>query len=194
MKLKQTNQRCGSFFQRVALTMVMSLFCVVAFAQKTITGTVVDTNGEPVIGASVMAGKGTGTVTDFNGKFTLKVAENGTIKVSYVGYETQTVSVAGKSDFQITLKEDATTLDDVVVIGYGSVKKRNLTAAVAKMDDKGIRTVRWHVQSKLCKDSWLALPFVRRMPSLVQTPRFVCVVPLLSTPPPTLFMWLMVCL
>ena len=139
MKLKQTNQRCGSFFQRVALTMVMSLFCVVAFAQKTITGTVVDTNGEPVIGASVMAGKGTGTVTDFNGKFTLKVAENGTIKVSYVGYETQTVSVAGKSDFQITLKEDATTLDDVVVIGYGSVKKRNLTAAVAKMDDKGIK-------------------------------------------------------
>lgn len=130
MKLKQ---------RRVLATLVMSLFCLVGFAQKTITGTVVDTSGEPVIGASVLTGKGTGTVTDFNGVFTLKVDENATIKISFVGYETQTVSVAGKTELSITLKEDATTLDDVVVIGYGSVKKRNLTAAVAKMDDKGIK-------------------------------------------------------
>ena len=109
------------------------------FAQKSITGTVVDTSGEPVIGASVVAGKGNGTVTDFDGKFTLKVDEKATLKVSYIGYETQTLSVAGKTEFNIILKEDATTLEDVVVIGYGSVKKRNLTAAVAKMDDKGIK-------------------------------------------------------
>ena len=130
MKLKQ---------RRVLMTLLMSLFCLVGFAQKTIKGTVVDTSGEPVIGASVLTGKGTGTVTDFNGAFTLKVDENATIKISYVGYETQTVSVAGKAELNITLKEDATTLEDVVVIGYGSVKKRNLTAAVAKMDDKGIK-------------------------------------------------------
>ena len=125
--------------QRIVLTLLMSLFCVMGFAQKSITGTVVDTSGEPVIGASVVAGKGNGTVTDFDGKFTLKVDEKATLKVSYIGYETQTLSVAGKTEFNIILKEDATTLEDVVVIGYGSVKKRNLTAAVAKMDDKGIK-------------------------------------------------------
>ena len=125
--------------QKFALTLMMSLFCVMGFAQKSITGSVVDTSGEPVIGASVVAGKGTGTVTDFDGKFTLKVDEKATIKVSYIGYETQTLSVAGQTEFNIVLKEDATTLEDVVVIGYGSVKKRNLTAAVAKMDDKGIK-------------------------------------------------------
>lgn len=131
MKLKQ---------RRVLATLVMSLFCLVGFAQKTITGTVVDTNGEPIIGASVLTGKGAGTVTDFKGEFTLtNVDENATIKISYVGYEAQSVSVVGKTELSITLKEDATTLDDVVVIGYGSVKKRNLTAAVAKMDDKGIK-------------------------------------------------------
>lgn len=124
---------------RIVLTLMMSLVCAIGFAQKTIHGTVVDTSGEPVIGASVVVTKGTGTVTDYNGEFTMKVEENATIKISFVGYETQTVSVAGKTEFNITLKEDAKTLDDVVVIGYGSVKKRNLTAAVAKMDDKGIK-------------------------------------------------------
>ena len=117
----------------------MSLFAVMAFAQKTVMGTVVDVSGEPVIGASVQAGKGTGVITDYDGKFTLKVDENATLKISYVGYVTQTVSVTGKTEINVTLVEDATTLEDVVVIGYGSVKKRNLTAAVAKMDDKGIK-------------------------------------------------------
>ena len=125
--------------RRISLTVVMSLFAVMAFAQKTVMGTVVDVSGEPVIGASVQAGKGTGVITDYDGKFTLKVDENATLKISYVGYVTQTVSVAGKTEINVTLVEDATTLEDVVVIGYGSVKKRNLTAAVAKMDDKGIK-------------------------------------------------------
>ena len=65
--------------QRIVLTLLMSLFCVMGFAQKSITGTVVDTSGEPVIGASVVAGKGNGTVTDFDGKFTLKVDEKATL-------------------------------------------------------------------------------------------------------------------
>jgi len=125
--------------RKISLTLVMSLFAVMAFSQKTITGTVVDTTGEPVIGASVVAEKGVGAVTDYEGKFSLKVDEKAILKVSYIGYETQNVPVAGKTELTITLKEDATTLDDVVVIGYGSVKKRNLTSAVAKMDDKGIK-------------------------------------------------------
>ena len=140
MRQKQKSKLSGGFAaRRVLMTLVMSLFCLMGFAQKNITGTVVDINGEPIIGASVLTGKGTGTVTDFNGAFSLSVAENATLKISYVGYETQTVAVAGKTTFNIVLKEDAATLDDVVVIGYGSVKKRNMTAAVAKMDNKGIK-------------------------------------------------------
>ena len=141
MELKQKgNLPSNSAWRRILMIMMLSLLCLTGFAQKTVKGTVVDTNGEPVIGASILTAKGTGTVTDYNGAFTLNnVDENATLKISYVGYQTQSVSVAGKTELSITLKEDATTLDDVVVIGYGSVKKRNLTAAVAKMDDKGIK-------------------------------------------------------
>lgn len=140
MKQKQKSKLlCILTARRVLMTLAMSLLCLMGFAQKTVRGTVVDTNGEPIIGASVLAGKGIGTVTDYNGAFTISVAENATLRISYVGLETQTVSVEGKTEVNIVLKEDATTFDDVVVIGYGSVKKRNLTSAVAKMDDKGIK-------------------------------------------------------
>lgn len=81
---------------------MMGLFCFMAFAQKTIRGTVVDTSGEPVIGASVLAGKGVGTVTDFNGAFSLNANENAVLKISYVGYESQTVSVAGKHSAKLS--------------------------------------------------------------------------------------------
>ena len=171
--------------QRIVLTLMMSLFCVIGFAQKTITGTVVDTSGEPIIGASVVAGKNSGTVTDFDGKFTMKVEENATIKISYVGYETQTVSVAGKTEFNITLKEDATTLDDVVVIGYGSVKKRNLTAAVAKMDDKGIKDRPLARAEQALQGQLAGVPVLTR--------KFVSVVLPLSMPAVIRSTWLTVC-
>ena len=97
---------------------------------QTITGLVVDTHGEPVIGASVVE-KGTtnGIVTDLDGKFTLNVKLGAIIQVSFVGYQTQEVKAV--KTMKITLVEDTELLDEVVVVGYGSQKKANLTGAVS---------------------------------------------------------------
>lgn len=99
----------------------------------TVTGLVVDATGEPIIGASVVE-KGTtnGGITDINGKFTLSVKTGATLKISYVGY--QTLEVKATRTMKITLKEDSEMLSEVVVVGYGSQKKENLTGAVATVD------------------------------------------------------------
>lgn len=129
-------------FSKRLLTMASAIAITAsAFAQsRTISGKIVDANGEPVIGASaIVKGTSNGSITDLDGKFSIKdVPENGTITVSYIGYKSQTISVKGKNTISIVLQEDNTSLDDVVVIGYGSVKKSTLTAAVSKMDAKGI--------------------------------------------------------
>ena len=102
-------------------------------ATKKITGTVVDAQG-PVIGASVME-KGTtnGTVTDFDGNFTLNVNPGATIVLSYIGYETQEIKVGNQSNFNITLNEDDAVLDEVVVVGYGTMKKKLVTGATVQV-------------------------------------------------------------
>lgn len=108
---------------------------------KTVTGVVLDKTGETVIGASVLV-KGTtnGTITDVDGNFTLKnVQEDAVLQVSFVGYKAQDVALKGQSNIKVTLEEDTEVLDEVVVIGYGSVKKSSLTGAVAKMDAKSIQ-------------------------------------------------------
>jgi len=106
--------------------------------QKNISGTVVDINGDAVIGANIrVKGTAVGTVTNLDGEFNLSVPQNGTIEVSYIGYLAQELSVAGKSVFSIQLAEDSQQIDEVVVIGYGTQKKVNLTGAVTsvKMED-----------------------------------------------------------
>ena len=102
-------------------------------ATKKITGTVVDAQG-PVIGASVME-KGTtnGTVTDFDGNFTLNVNPGATIVLSYIGYETQEIKVGNQSNFNITLNEDDAVLEEVVVVGYGTMKKKLVTGATVQV-------------------------------------------------------------
>jgi len=102
-------------------------------ATKKITGTVVDAQG-PVIGASVME-KGTtnGTVTDFDGNFTLNVNPGATIVLSYIGYETQEIVVGNQSNFNITLNEDDAVLEEVVVVGYGVQKKKLVTGATVQV-------------------------------------------------------------
>lgn len=108
---------------------------------KIITGVILDKTGETVIGASVLV-KGTtnGTITDVDGNFTLNnVQENAVLQVSFVGYKTQDIALKGQGNVKVTLEEDTEVLDEVVVIGYGSVKKSTLTGAVAKMDTKGIQ-------------------------------------------------------
>ena len=104
----------------------------------TISGTVVDSNGLPVIGANVMIkGTSNGTITDVDGKFTLNDA-TGTLVVSYIGFQNQEIKIGNKKILNIVLKEDTELLDEVVVVGYGSVKKSDLTGAVASVSTKDL--------------------------------------------------------
>ncbi|MDL2310003.1 SusC/RagA family TonB-linked outer membrane protein [Parabacteroides sp. OttesenSCG-928-B22] len=98
------------------------------------TGSVVDEYGEPVIGANVVE-KGTtnGTTTDIDGNFSLLITEHAILQISYIGYIAQEVAVGGKNKIDITLREDAQTLDEVVVIGYGTIRKKDLTGSVSQI-------------------------------------------------------------
>ena len=109
---------------------------------KTITGTVVDKNGETVIGATIIVqgDASKGTVTDYDGNFTLSnVPNNAIIEVSYVGMKTVVAATAGKNSLNIVLEEDSEMLEDLVVVGYGVQKKVNLTGAVASISSKDIQ-------------------------------------------------------
>lgn len=105
-----------------------------AYAQNKITGVVTDSNGEPIIGASVMV-KGTtiGTITDINGQFSLDAQQQGTLVISYIGYQKQEVAIAGKTSFKIGMKDDSELLDEVVVVGYGTQKKATLSGSVTQV-------------------------------------------------------------
>ena len=110
-----------------------------ALAQSTVKGTVVDEAGEPIIGATVQVqGAKTGAITDFEGNFSVEAASNATLLISYVGYVTETVSVQGRNNIQVTLREDATSLNDVVVIGYGTQKKKLVTGATVQVKGEDI--------------------------------------------------------
>jgi TonB-linked SusC/RagA family outer membrane protein len=106
---------------------------------RTISGTVTDETGEPVIGANVVQ-KGTtnGIITDLDGKFSLSITGNPVLLISYVGYLSQEISTAGKTSFDIRLVEDTRNLDEVVVVGYGTVRKSDLTGAVAKVSTEDL--------------------------------------------------------
>lgn len=105
-----------------------------------VTGLVIDANGEPVIGANVMVkGTNNGTITDIDGKFTLNNAK-GTLVVSFIGYKTQEVQINGnEKNLNIVLREDSELLDEVVVVGYGTMKKESLTGAVTVVDSKAFK-------------------------------------------------------
>ncbi|WP_348723365.1 SusC/RagA family TonB-linked outer membrane protein [Parabacteroides goldsteinii] len=109
---------------------------------KNISGVVKDETGEPVIGANVVV-KGTtnGTVTDMNGRYSLEVPEGGVLQISYIGYNTQEVKVGSGDVVNVSLREDSEALDEVVVIGYGTVKKSDLTGAVGSVQMKDVSQV-----------------------------------------------------
>lgn len=115
-----------------------------AMAQKqSVTGTIVEVNGEPVIGATVLEkGTSNGTSSDLDGKFVLNVNPKGTLIISYVGYATQEIPVKGRSVINVTLKEDTQLLDELVVVGYGMMKKSDMTGAISSVngDDLAKRT------------------------------------------------------
>ncbi len=125
MSNKMKNMRAMLFLLFVAIGINLSAQSI------TLSGNVKDTTGEPVIGASILE-KGTtnGTITDFDGNFKLTVGSNATVVVSYIGMKPQDISVKGKTRLDVTLQDDAQALEEVVVIGYGSVKKKDLTGAV----------------------------------------------------------------
>src|SRR5574344_311199 len=125
--------------KKAMLTLLMSMLCTVAFFYFfSISGTVKDTSGEPIIGANVTV-KGTtnGTITDINGLFKLgEVNSRAVIVVSFIGYTTQEISVGQQRSFTIVMKEDTKTLDEVVVVGYGTMKKSDLTGSVSSLNSE----------------------------------------------------------
>ena len=106
-----------------------------------IKGVVVDVKGEPIIGANVLQkGTSNGTITDFDGKFSLNVPNRATITVTYIGYKTQEITLKpGQKEIKITLQEDSETLEEVVVVGYGTMKKSDLSGASVSMNENAIK-------------------------------------------------------
>lgn len=124
--------------------LLLALFISVSigvFAQTSVKGVVLEPSGEPAIGATIMEkGTSVGTATDFDGNFTIKVASpNAVLVVSYVGMETQEVKLAGRTDLTITLKESGVSLDEVVVVGYGVMKKSDLAGASVSMSEDDLK-------------------------------------------------------
>ena len=122
------------FLSRTLMAVMALLLSVSAYAQSAIQGTVVDEQSEPLIGASVMVkGTSTGVATDIDGHFTLNTTAGKTLVISYVGYKTQEVAAA--NGMTVTLLPDNEMLDEVVVVGYGTMKKSVVTASIAKIDE-----------------------------------------------------------
>ena len=125
-------KRASRLFVSASALMVASTL----WAQNTheVSGRVVDETGEPVVGAAVViAGTTTGTVTDIDGNFSIDAPADGTLSVSFIGYETQNIPVNGQSSVNFTLVDEASELDEVVAIGFGTVKKRDVTGSVASV-------------------------------------------------------------
>lgn len=128
---------------RVLLLMLFAAVSLSVSAQNiTITGNVKDKNGETIIGASVVE-KGTtnGVMTDVNGNYTLKVSGKRPLSVTYIGMKPQEITLKGKTRIDIILEDDAITLNDVVVIGYGTVAKKDLTGSVASISSKDLASI-----------------------------------------------------
>ena len=134
MKKSNSIRRLLLFTAALLTTLVMT-------AQTTVNGRVTDESGEGVIGASVMQkGTNNGAVTDYDGNFTISVPAKSTLVISYIGYATQEVAVDGKTTIAVTLKEDSEALSEVVVVGYGTMDKKELTSAISHIGEKDFLT------------------------------------------------------
>ena len=139
MKQNSTFHLISALTRRIALVICMLCISAFAYAQSQVKGTVVDAAGEPIVGANVLVeGTMNGTTTGLDGTFTLSVPKGASIAVSFIGYKSEVVAVGSKTQLKVTLVEDAAMLDDVVVIGYGTVKKRDLTGAVTSVKSEDI--------------------------------------------------------
>ena len=124
--------------RRIVLALLMSVVWMMSHAQNVVEGSVKDTSGEPLIGVTVsVVGSKTGTVTDTEGHFSVAASSQALLRFTYVGYQAQEILVKGQKTLFVIMEEDQKLVDEVVVVGYGSVKKSNLTGALStmKMDD-----------------------------------------------------------
>ena len=134
---KSTNHTLS---KRGYTTLLALLISIITFAQNvTVKGVVYDETNMPLIGATVQVKGGqAGAATDLDGNFTIKAAKNSVLTISYIGYLTQEVKLQGKTQISIKLVPDNKTLDEVVVVGYGSMKKGDLTGSVSSVAAKAI--------------------------------------------------------
>jgi len=125
--------------KKLFLSFALVFVSTIMYAQTEISGTVTDATGETVIGATVMEkGTSNGTVTDFDGNFTIKVNEGSTLVISYIGY--QTVEAVAQQGMKVTLKDDAQALAEVVVTGYQVQRKADLTGSVGVVETKDFKS------------------------------------------------------
>ena len=129
--------------KEASMALCLGLTCMPALAQqRQVTGTVKDVNGEPMIGVTIMINGRSAAVTDLDGNYTISnVNPNSKLTVSYVGYQEQVVTIGNRTTINLTMKEDNQNLDEVVVIGYGTMKKKDLTGSVASVNTKDINQV-----------------------------------------------------
>lgn len=134
--------KCKEISLKLLAVLAVLLCAPLWVAAQTIqvTGTVSDSEGEPIIGASVVpVGQKTGTVTDIDGNFTIRVASTGKLQISFIGYTTEEVAVNGRTSLSVTLREDSKTLNEVVVVGYGQMKRSDLTGAVVSVGADAVK-------------------------------------------------------
>ncbi|MFA6751097.1 MAG: carboxypeptidase-like regulatory domain-containing protein, partial [Fermentimonas sp.] len=132
-----------NLFKGICIVLLSTFSLLVSAQTGTVRGTVVDTDGEPLIGVTVQVqGTTTGTVTDIDGNFTLSdVPANATLEISYVGMHSQTVALEGRSTIQVTMVEDTEQLDEIVVVGYGTMRREAVTGSVSSIQADDIRQI-----------------------------------------------------
>lgn len=136
----ESKTRQNSKFRLVLWVMLLFATLTASAQQVKVTGTVTDPGGEPLVGVSVKAGS-TGAITDIDGKYSVEVASSGSISFSYVGFETIMEKVNGRTTINVTLKEKNDVLNEVVVIGYGTMDKKELTSAISHVGEKDFLTI-----------------------------------------------------
>lgn len=173
----------------IMLSVVFLCFTMTAVAQMIkVSGVVLDTHQEPVIGATVkVIGTGNGTVTDIDGKFSLEANRSARVSISYVGYKTLEQRV--QPNMHVVMEEEANILSEVVAIGYGSVKRKDVTTAVSSVNTEDLETRPIVSAVQGMQERQPDCKSVRPTDNLVPRRRYVCVVPLRSTAAITRCMW-----
>ncbi len=148
--------KINKFTKRLILASFMSLFCFVSYAQERIvSGQVTDSDKSPMLGVTVVVdGTTIGTVTDVNGNYSIKVPEKSSLKFSFIGFASQTIDVGNKSSINVTMSEGSADIDEVVIVGYGTVKKTDLTGSVGTISSdnlvsKGTSTMMESLQGEI---------------------------------------------